>query len=183
MLTTLSKAKLMMGIEVEDDSQDDELLSLIVVASTMIEEVCRRVFKLQTHTSKVTGLPGKYIRLPQYPVHAITSISGPYGELAGVETLDSGILYREGGWPRENRSITVTYQAGYVLPGDATDNDPATLPETLEYACILMIKHLQREPGVQSERVGDISVSYSAAESDMPSAVKALITPHIRPEM
>lgn len=183
MLTTLSKAKTMMGLDPEDDSQDIELLELAAVASTMIEEACRRQFKLQTHRIKVTGLPGKYIRLPNYPIQSITSISGAGATLSGVEILDFGILFRECGWPCGDRVISVTYSAGYVLPDEATEQSPRTLPETLEFACIMLMKHLQREPGVQTERLGDASVTYAAGESDMPGAVKALIGPHIRPDM
>lgn len=183
MLTTLSKAKTMMGLDSEDNSQDIELLELVAVASTMIEATCRRQFKLQTHNNKITGLPGKYIRLPNYPVHSISSISGAGASLSGVEILDFGILYRECGWPLGDRAISITYSAGYVLPSEATAQNPSTLPQTLEFACILLMKHLQREPGIQTERLGDASVTYAAGESDMPGAVKALIGPHILPDM
>ncbi|MNL54722.1 hypothetical protein D3C87_1780750 [compost metagenome] len=95
--------------------------------------------------------------------------------------MEEGILYRLDGWPEGDRAIMISYTAGYVLPNDATTDEPATLPETLEFACIMLAKHLLREPGVTSERVGDISVTYAAEE--MPVAVQSLIAPHIRPDM
>lgn len=178
MLTTLQRAKEMLGIEMPDD----ELTILLSVASQAIEEKCRRNFRKQVYESQADGLRGKYIRLPNYPIHSV-SAHHEGRPLKGIEILEDGILFRSCGWPCGERVISLTYTAGYVLPGDATPDEPATLPETLEYACILLVKHLQREPGVTAERVGDISVSYAADQMDMPLAVKSLIAPHIRPDM
>lgn len=182
MLTTLAKARLL-GVDPAGDMPDAELTALLTVASAAIEEKCRRRFKLQQYTGRVNGMRGQYLYLPNYPVHSISIYEKPDLPFTDVETLDNGIFFRYCGWPGGERGLSVTYTAGYVLPGDATEDNPSTLPETLEYACVLMAKHLQREPGVTSERVGDISVAYAAAEADMPMAVKALIAPHVRPEL
>ncbi|OMF28309.1 hypothetical protein [Paenibacillus sp. FSL H8-0259] len=182
MLTTLAKARLL-GIDPTGDLQDVELTALLTVASAAIEEKCRRAFKLQEYTGRVNGMSGQYLYLPNYPVHSISVYHKPEHPFTDVETLDNGVFFRRCGWPGGERGLSVTYTAGYVLPEDATEENPSTLPETLEYACVLMAKHLQREPGIASERVGDISVAYAAAEADMPLAVKSLIAPHIRPEL
>ncbi|ULO08930.1 phage gp6-like head-tail connector protein [Paenibacillus sp. 19GGS1-52] len=182
MLTTLTKARLL-GIDPTGEIPDEELTALLIVASTAIEEKCRRRFKLQEYNGQVNGMRGQYLYLPNYPVHYLSIYERPDHPFIDVETLDNGIFFRRCGWPGGERGLSVTYTAGYVLPEDATEDTPSTLPETLEYACVLMVKHLQREPGIASERVGDISVAYAAAEADMPMAVKALIAPHIRPEL
>ncbi|OXL83175.1 hypothetical protein BCV73_08860 [Paenibacillus sp. SSG-1] len=178
MLTTLAKAKSLIGLDIPDE----DLKTLLMVSSQFIEEYCRRKFKKQTYSVKVDGLKGGFIRLPNYPVHTISAdVDGDI--LDGIEALDDGILYRSDGWPVGIRTISITYMAGYVLPEEATEANPSTLPETIEYACILLAKHLQREHGVTSERVGDISVSYAADQMDMPMAVKSLLAPHVRPDM
>lgn len=56
-----------------------------------------------------------------------------------------GVIYRDDGWLKAGyrkglaydiiapkRVIEVSYTAGYVLPKDATDDDPQTLPADLE---------------------------------------------------
>lgn len=182
MLTTLAKARLL-GVDPADDLSDTELTALLAVASAAIEEKCRRKFKLQEYTGRVNGMRGQYLYLPNYPVHSISVYESPERPYEDVETLDNGVFFRRYGWPGGERGLSVIYTAGYVLPMDATDDNPSTLPETLEYACVLMAKHLQREHGVTSERVGDISVTYAANEADMPMAVKSLIAPHVRPEL
>ncbi|WP_342410612.1 phage gp6-like head-tail connector protein [Paenibacillus sp. FSL R10-2778] len=182
MLTTLDKARTL-GIDPSGEIPDNELAALLTIASVAIEEVCRRNFKLQSYSERVSGMRGSYLRLPNYPVHEVRIYEMANRPFEDVERLEHGILFRHCGWPGGERGLTVNYTAGYVLPNDATEENPATLPETLEYACVLLAKHLQREHGVSSERVGDISVTYSAAEADMPMAVKSLINPHIRPEL
>lgn len=182
MLTTVERAR-RLGIDHGDSATEEELQALIAVASTAIEEYCRRKFGLQRHEGRASGMKGSYLQLPNYPVHEVSITREPDQQVPNVELLEHGILFSRCGWLGGVREYTVSYTAGYVLPANATEDTPATLPATLEYACVLMVKHLQREQGVASERVGDISVSYHASEADMPAAVKALLAPHIRPDI
>ncbi|MBD5156222.1 MAG: hypothetical protein HDT13_01065 [Butyrivibrio sp.] len=61
------------------------------------------------------------------------------------QTGEIGVIYRDEGWLRAGyrrglaydivapkRAIEVSYTAGYVLPKDATEDDPQTLPADLE---------------------------------------------------
>lgn len=182
LLTTLDRAKPLMGIPTDDTSQDAELSLLIPVASAAIEAHCRRKFGRSDYVETVDRVEGGYLLLRNYPINSVTQVLlNGADEVVDFETnSDIGSLFRKQGWPRTERTIKVNYSAGYVLPGGA---GPSDLPPQLEFACVLFIKHLQREPGVQSERVGDISVAYSAGEAEMPAAVKALIAPFIRPDM
>ncbi|ELK38861.1 hypothetical protein D478_27507 [Brevibacillus agri BAB-2500] len=93
---------------------------------------------------------------------------------------EKGVLFRKDGWCAADRQITLTYTAGYVLPGDATPENPQTLPESLELACILLCQTLMRQPGVTSERVGDIAVTYATESDGLPGAVKSLVDPFKR---
>ncbi|MBW7452446.1 phage head-tail connector protein [Paenibacillus sepulcri] len=185
MLTTLARAKSLLGLAEEDISQDALLLISLKAASRAIEDRCRRSFCLLEHIEHCTGLPGPFLSVRQYPIRSVSSIMSDHGgALDPFEIVEEtpGLLYRACGWPRGERSIVITYRAGYVLPEQGTEEEPSDLPETLEWACVLLAQHLQRTPGVQSERVGDISVTYSSTPNitDMPAAVEALIAPHIR---
>ncbi|GBF73059.1 hypothetical protein PA598K_01344 [Paenibacillus sp. 598K] len=182
MLTTIERAR-RMGVDPSEAMPDEELTMLIAVASTAIEEYCRRKFGMAEHSDRASGMRGPYLQLPNYPIHSVVIGRDFEHPVEDVSILADGILFSRCGWPGGIRDYAVTYTAGYVLPSQETEDNVTTLPATLEYACVLMIKHLQREHGVASERVGDISVSYSAAEADMPSAVKAMLAPHVRPEI
>lgn len=183
MLTTLNRAKKLMGIEPGDDFRDDEISMLLSAASSAVEDYCRRTFRLQSHTEKVSGRRGEYLQLKNYPVHSATVYERMDQPYTDVEMLDDGILFRPGGWPGGERSITVSYDAGYVLPSDEPGEPAATLPAAIEYAVVLMIQHMERAPGVTAERVGDLSVSYSPNDLDMPAAAKALLSSYVRPEV
>ncbi|WP_440397189.1 phage gp6-like head-tail connector protein [Paenibacillus sp. SAF-054] len=156
----------------------DEMLTLqIASASSVIENRCKRQFKKQCYSERVSGDPrSKYINLRNYPVHSVEFPSG-----WEYEVLEDGRIFRSAGWPSGENNIDVSYIAGYVLPGDATEEDPRTLPEPLELACLLLAQHGLRDPAIKSERVGDISVTYSDSpeEGRLPTAVDALISPYI----
>ncbi|MEY9097091.1 hypothetical protein ABH899_005786, partial [Paenibacillus sp. RC84] len=87
---------------------------------------------------------------------------------------ENGMLFRRSGWPCGTRTVEVEYLAGYILPSDEPGAEKATLPENYELACILYAQMLMRSPGVTSERVGDISVTYESGEG-MPQTIKDLI--------
>lgn len=196
MLTTLAKAKQLLGIPVDDDSQDEELTMLLTAASAAIEERCRRSFGKQKYTGEVyNGVRSKYLCLRNYPIVSVDSVQSAGQPLVDVELVpDKGMLYRSAGWPCGERSITVTYTAGYVLPKDGTVEAPQTLPETLEVACIFFAKiMLEGQYGVESERIGDYSVKYMGTggssntthstntETPLPPAVESLVRMHVRP--
>jgi hypothetical protein len=178
MLTTPDKARRMMG-----DPPEEDLIPVLLAASTAIEDRCRRKFGYASYTEWPGSLPGSLLALKNYPVYTAEANDLENSPLHGIEILDNGILFRRCGWPQRERSITVHYTGGYILPGDNQEDFPAAvqkLPETLEYACIMLAKYLLREPGVQQERVGDISVTYSTDGIAFPAVVESLIAPHVR---
>ena len=177
MLTTIDRAKRMSGGNPFEE--DEQLELLLMAASSVIETYCNRSFGRNTYTERLSGTPDNSVRVRNYPVSSIESIEYG-GRLLMDYDLDSssGTLYRFS-WPRGERSITVTYTAGYVLPGDdnGDDTDPR-LPVAIEQACVLLAKTLGREPGIGSERVGDISVTYVTDGDRLPGVVKALLAPY-----
>lgn len=172
MLTTVSRAKDMLGIT--DDSQDAQIEALIGVGTDAIEAYCRREFGRNIHTETPDQPAGRYLQLRNYPVIDVTNVNRNGGQLKGWSTAkEKGLLVRED-WPPD---VTVEYEAGYILPGDATPEVPADLPRSLEYACILFIQYALREPGATSVRIGDLSVSYAQDGADMPGPVRSLLGP------
>ncbi|BFH10690.1 phage gp6-like head-tail connector protein [Paenibacillus melissococcoides] len=181
MLTTLERLKGLLGPEAETWG-DDMLMLHIASVSAAIENYCKRNFKKQLYTERVSGYASsRYINLRNYPVHQITQISA----VSDYDILDDGRLYCPAGWPTGDHNIEVSYIGGYVLPSDAMPDEPRTLPEPLEIACLMYAKSLCERQfipvGIQKEQLGEMSVTYAQQQTDkdMPPVVTALITPYV----
>lgn len=173
MLTTLDRLKNTVKIAF---LEDDQLVFLIRAASADILRYLDRPLERQSLTETLNGSSSsKFLNLSLYPVQSVTSVQA-WTEIIQDSVLvkESGRLYRAKGWPAGVLNIVVSYDGGYVLPGE----EGADLPEDIELACILRVQELMRQPGVTSERVGDISVTYEGGE--MSSAVRSLLDGHRR---
>ncbi|TQR29397.1 phage head-tail connector protein [Brevibacillus brevis] len=182
MLTTIDKAKSLLGIPADDETDNGQLALYLAAATSAIETYCRRSFRLQEYKDrKHDGVRGKDLLLEGYPIVQVSKVQIDGVDVSDYETVaEKGILFRRDGWKASDRQITLTYTAGYVLPGDATPEKPQTLPESLELACVLFCQTLMRTPGVTSERVGDLAVSYANDGEGLPAAVKSLVNPYKR---
>lgn len=179
MLTTVERLQKAMGIQ--GDSLEEEMLRIQIAASSqVIENYCKRSFKLQSYTERHSGNSrSSYINLRNYPVESVEEVDIPGKPIGEYELLEEGRIFCPSGWPAGEHNIKVTYTAGYVLPCDATTGKPRTLPEVLELACIFHSQWMLRTPGVTAERVGDISVNYSADGEGLPPTVISLISPYV----
>lgn len=155
-LTLLATVKDELGLT-GNNTYDTLLTSLIQAASAAIEDHCQRVFAKQTYTETVAGFGSTSLLLSMVPVLAVTSITGPNGELVDatsyvIEDPEAGIIWRNSGWVwtaqeaqgisrlpvpgSEQRDYSVVYQAGYLLP----DQVLPTLPANVERAAIQTVK-------------------------------------------
>ncbi|ETT61253.1 hypothetical protein BSK66_31560 [Paenibacillus odorifer] len=179
MLTTVKRAKVALGIAETDTEQDFSLELALTAAGEAIERECNRVFELKTHRQRLDGPGTPFLRLRNFPIHTVSEVkegSAVLTESAYEIESENGMLFKRDCWPCGTRNIEVEYTAGYVLPSDTAGAPEATLPRKYELACILFAETLMQTPGVTSERVGDISVSYAAtATGTLPAAVAALI--------
>jgi len=171
MLTTVDKFKK----STQCEAFDDETLGFLIRASSaaILKHLNRRLKKQETVEALSGNNTSKYLNLDLYPVieiHSVLIDDVPVTDF--LSDPKQGRIYREKGWPNGVRNIAVVYTGGYILPG----NEGANLPEDIELACILHVQDLMRQPGVTSERVGDLSVTYEASE--MSSAVRSLLDGH-----
>ena len=98
------------------------------------------------------------------------------------QTGDVGVIYRDEGWLKAGyrkglaydivapkRVIEVSYTAGYVLPKDATDDEPQTLPADLEWLVWDMVSqaytNLQNgSQGLSSFSISDVTWNFDKTQ-------------------
>lgn len=146
-LTTLQTIKDELGIT--DTSSDTYLERQINVMSQKIANFCNRNFKSQTYTEeKYIGNDDVYLYLKNFPITSLDNLEINDTEISTsnvtVKSNDGALYYtgifRSSGYVsgisshRDIRfeNISVTYEAGYILPDKITRN----LPYDLEQACI-----------------------------------------------
>jgi hypothetical protein len=149
----------------------DQYERLIARASAAVERYCGRIFAQQRYQELIFATKDTRLFLSQAPVVSIGSIMHGADTLTGyrVELAEVGVLYRQDGWHlyATDPEWTVTYVAGYRLPGQTNAMEPTgpTLPGDIETAVLESIKvwHHEANPDsrVTSREFGDQRISYS----------------------
>lgn len=212
-LTTADQVKAyLLGIAEEPPAGHVSLLEFFIDAqSGAVEDYCHRRFAKQTYSAEryhgIDGkevrdvslysgyaVRGKVLRLRQWPVVSVTSVSITEGGVAVtvVEgTADANWqkardaagdwvgLYREDGWRSDPLGISVTHDAGYVLP--AVDVTGRNLPFPIERAVVELVaddyQH-RGKSGVSSESFEGLSLQFDR----WPLRIKDLLRPYRRPD-
>lgn len=150
-LTTLDRMKLMLGLsDIEDEKTDMIVEMLVNRASSWIERQIGRHLGKQTYLQWYDADGQQELVTEEYPIISVEYVK-QNGALVNPKTYDYsqtggiGVIYRDEGWLKagwrrglandivaSKRVIEVKYTAGYVLPKDATEDDPQTLPADLE---------------------------------------------------
>ena len=149
--TTIERMKLMLGLsDIVDDRVDTIIELLINKASAWIERQTGRHFGKNSYLQWYDADGQQELVTIEYPI-----IHVDYVKENGVvvdpsrysysQTGNVGVIYRDEGWLKAGyrrglaydiiftkRAIEVSYSAGYVLPKDATEENPQTLPADLE---------------------------------------------------
>lgn len=186
-LTDLASVQAELGLGAQQDVTYIE--KQIAAASAAIVSWCGRVFARET--VREVWRPEREIEclmLARVPVASITSVveDGITLDAAAYELdPEAGFLWRlscDERTPWRTRKLTVTYIAGYLLPGQNGRN----LPTDIERACILMVAAQHnargRDPLLRSEGAQGIGqVSYldpRAGMEAMPPQAAALLQPY-----
>ena len=150
-LTTLEKMKMMLGLSDISDERTDEIIMLLInKASSWIERQTGRPLGKQSYVQKYDADGQQELVTIEYPILDVEYVKED-GKLVDPalydygQTGNIGVIYRDDGWLRagyrrglaydivvSKRVIEVSYTAGYVLPKDADDEHPQTLPADLE---------------------------------------------------
>jgi len=150
-LTTLENMKLMLGLsDIADEKTDMIIEMLINRASSWIERQIGRHLGKTTYLQWYDADGQQQLVTEEYPIVSVEYVK-QNGRLVDPSSYDYsqtgsiGVIYRDEGWLKAGwrrglandivapkRVIEVKYTAGYVLPKDATEDDPQTLPADLE---------------------------------------------------
>lgn len=150
-LTTLETVKMLLNIPAEETTSDGLLTLLINAASAWVETMTGRHLGLQTYTERHAASGTQELLLNEYPIVSVEYVRDmdggviPPSDYDFADTADIGALYKESCWPFRGytaglagdytasaRYLEAKYSAGYVLPKDATKENPRTLPYDLE---------------------------------------------------
>lgn len=153
-LTTVAQVKdYLVGIAESIPEGHDDLVDFIVKAvGDSVERFCRRRFTKQTYTAEkyTGGKLQKVIYFNHWPVTVVTTVTIKENDVTTtitegtndtqyqkVRNVDQDVvaLYREDGWESDALGVSLTYDAGYVLPG-VTGRD---LPFDLERAAVELV--------------------------------------------
>jgi len=199
-LTTVARYKAFAGIT--GATYDTRIEVIIDVVTDFIEKFCDRRFLETTYTDEeYDGLGSTQLLLRQYPVNTrnaftLSQRDTPMNE-AQWSTVDTNMYhidynaglielvgYKFSEYPKHYK---VTYTAGYAFDNTTPG---ATLESLgigdLEYACWQLISNIFKnagsQSGIDSESIGNYSVSYGAYYLLDPE-VKMIITKYKRPHL
>ena len=168
----------MLGLAGAENEQTDLIIEMLINrASSWVESMTGRHLGKQSYHQWYDADGAQELVLLEYPIVSIESIKED-GELVSPDRYDFGqtghigVVYRDEGWLKAGwrrglafdivapkRVIEVEYTAGYVLPKDAAEDDPQTLPADLEGLVWDMVA--QAYAGLQngSQGLGSFSIS------------------------
>jgi len=131
---------------------DNNLIRLINAASQWVETQTGRTLGKTEHIERLPGSGDQELVLQQWPIIEVKYVKDTTcNKKIPKETYDFtmtgmiGAIYKDDGWIfrgyraglandyiASRRYLEVRYTAGYVLPKDATEETPATLPDDLQ---------------------------------------------------
>ena len=150
-LTTVERLKLMLGLPAETDDRTNLIVEMLInKASSWVERQIGRHLGKHAYLHWYRADGQQELVTDEYPIIRVEYVKEG-GRLVDPKLYDYsqtgniGVIYRDDGWLKDGyrsglaydivalkRNIEVSYTAGYVLPKDATDDEPATLPADLE---------------------------------------------------
>ena len=183
-LTTLDRMKLMLDLDDEADERTCALVELLInKASSWVERQVGRPLGKSAYREFYDADGQQELVTLKYPIISVDYVKEA-GRLVPPElydygqTANIGVIYRDDGWLRAGyrrglandiietkRNIEVCYTAGYVLPKDATDEEPQTLPADLEGLVWDMVSQAYANmqngsQGLKSFSISDVSWTF-----------------------
>ncbi len=205
-LTTLEAMMEFLGLDPNDpeilDMTKNNLERLINSASSYIETMTGRKFGRQDYVENHYGSGSQELCLNQYPIRAVEKILDVENQVILApesyslsEMGEIGVVYRDSGWAdrgyigglandalARRRYLQVSYTAGYILPKDATEEQPSDLPFDLQMIVWQMIQQQwglaqYGANGLAAFSISDVSWTFDKETS---SQVQDVISKYMR---
>lgn len=173
-LTTVQQIKdYLAGVGEAVPAAHEALLQFIIKAKTAeVERFCRRKFGQALRTGEVhTGIAGQQHLFPhQWPLGTVTTVTLDGVTIAAGEADENYrkvsdaageavALFRAAGWESKPYGISLTYQAGYVLPGDTNPTLPADIERAVVELCASAYQQ-RGKAGLTRESFEGLSVDF-----------------------
>ena len=149
-MTTLEDTMERLGVTPEEATVavKNNIIRLINSASAWVESITGRRFGKAAYTQRYAAPGHQELVLQQFPIRSVESVKDTdTGAVIAPDSYDFsssgevGVLYRDEGWAfrgytsglagdyvASKRYLEVRYIAGYILPKDATPEEPSDLP-------------------------------------------------------
>ena len=194
-LTTLAAVKSELGIDSAATTDDDYLNGLVASVSATVKTYLRRgelgrasyveTFRAQPRVGGYCGFGRGQLILSRWPVASITSITEDATTLTAGSDYDfdtfDGECYRlvndrVKDWTAQ--LITVTYSAGYLLPGQTNRDLPADIERATVLAVASSYNARGRDAGIKSvdlAGLGKTEFGFATAQDALPPGCAALL--------
>lgn len=200
-LTTVARYKAYAGIS--GVTYDSRIEVLINVITDYIERFCDRRFLETIYTNEVyDGHGSQQLLLKNYPINERSAFqmnardtylneahwSSVDTNLYHIDYLSGLIEFVGGRFHNTPRHYQITYTAGYAFD----NTTPGVTLESLgigdlEFACWQLVSNLFKnagqQTGIQSESIGNYSVTYGSGNALMDDAVKGILMKYKRPHL
>lgn len=159
-----------------------------LMAVTSACDICRRIAEQQftagTATVTLDGTGTDALLLPQRPVNTVGTVVVSGGTVTDFVVKDNGILIRKlpvtasidywsevpyptAVWPAGRQNVEVTYTHGH---------SDADIPTEVARVALELANRTVTQGAAMSETVGDVSVRYAAASTDLTKGEMAILT-------
>ena len=205
-MTTLEAMMEFIGMDPQDkdipDAVRNNLERLINASSSYIETMTDRKFGCQKYVENHHGSGWQELCLNQYPIRTVESVMDVENRqiidpdsYSFDDTGDIGVLYRDAGWADRSylgglaldkvapkRYLKITYSAGYILPQNATEEQPSDLPYDLQYIIWQMVQqqwNLAKNGanGLSAFSISDVSLTF---DKELSTEVQSVIDQYRR---
>jgi hypothetical protein len=148
-----------------DVTADPAALAAVDAACDVCRDITEQTFDDTTLTVSLDGTGGDALVLPLRPAISATSVLVNGNPVTDFVLTPQGLLVRNtgtggvsGSWPLGRQNVTVTYQYGYGTDG---------IPRSVRMVALQLAARLVIQGIVQSESIGDVSVSYGRNAIDL----------------
>ena len=163
-----------------DCSSDNGAVMAIDAACDSIRDITEQDFNFATSTVSLDGTGTDSLLLPQRPVTNAGTVLVNGGTITDyIPPTPDGFLYRGTAiagpwqrpiWPLGRQNVQVTYDHGYLIAGTVNN-----VPRSIRMVALMIAQRLVVQGVAQSETVGDVTMDYGMAASDLTKGENAIL--------